>query len=84
MKSLRLNQNNRNLKNMKKYPKKGIKRNKIYIELHDSKEPQVEELKKEEMIVRVTSYRHPHNPERQQSSTKGWEHQHTSYGLAWN
>ena len=42
----------------------GHKNEEKYIELHNSKEPQVEELKKEELIVKINSYHRPHHLER--------------------
>jgi hypothetical protein len=52
--------------------------------INDSKEPHVEESKKEEPIAKVVVYRHPHHPEKQQSSRQGHEHQQTYYGSTWN
>jgi hypothetical protein len=53
-------------------------------ELHDSKEPHVEESKSEEPRAKVVIYRHPHYLDKQQSSRQEHGHQHTYYGLAWH
>ena len=55
-----------------------------FIEFPSLKEPQVEVSKKEEPTTKFVAYRHPHHLEKQQPSSKGWEHQRAYYGSRWN